>query len=132
MKNGYWIDWMQESPPLAITVVYTVILATRTVGERNSENAATRGHRASNIQEQGIIVQCFYLVLKKDSDQMRPAINLKDLNKFIKSPTFKCKCPTFTFKMHSLISIVRMIHKIGWHPKIAGLQRLHSFTYQYI
>jgi hypothetical protein len=25
-----------------------------------------------------------------------------------------------------------MIHKIGWHPKIAGLQRLHSFTYQYI
>jgi hypothetical protein len=47
----------------------------------------------------------FFLVPKKDSDKMRPVINIKALIKFVKCPTFK---------MHSAQSIIRMIRKGTW------------------
>jgi hypothetical protein len=51
----------------------------------------------------------FFLVPKKDTDKMRPVINLKALNKFVKCPTFK---------MHSAQSIIRMIRRGNWLASI--------------
>jgi ribonuclease HI len=109
VKNGYQIDWIHNPPHLSTRVIYTHL---------NQQSQLLQAEVAQMLQK-GAIEQVhlidpgfwstFFLVPKKDSDQMRPVINLKSLNKFIKCPTFK---------MHSPQSVLRFIHKGNWLASI--------------
>jgi ribonuclease HI len=109
VKNGYQIDWVHQPPPLTNRVMYTQLDKQSELLEKEvQEMLQKRAIEQVTNQEPGFC-STFFLVPKKDSDEMRPVINLKGLNKFVKCPTFK---------MHSPSSIVRMIRKGNWLASI--------------
>jgi hypothetical protein len=109
VTRGYHIQWLTNPPPLSNQPKFTVLhnqadLLRKEIMEMKNKNA---------IEEVPIGTQgycsTFFLVPKKDSSDMRPVINLKKLNKFIHTPTFK---------MHTPLSVLRLIKKNSWLASI--------------
>jgi hypothetical protein len=109
VKNGYQIDWLHHPPPLSDRVVFTQLHQKQDLLLAEIQEMLQKGAIEKVMSPGPGFCSTFFLVPKKDTDQMRPVINLKGLNKFVKCPTFK---------MHSPSSIIRMIHKGNWLASI--------------
>jgi hypothetical protein len=109
VKNGYQIDWIEHPPLLTNRVVFTKLHRQKDLLQLEIVEMLQKGAIEQVEVPSPGFCSTFFLVPKKDTDKMRPVINLKGLNKFVKCPTFK---------MHSAQSIIRMIQKGNWLASI--------------
>jgi ribonuclease HI len=109
VKNGYHIDWLENPPPLSNKVIYTKLHNQGDLLQNEVQEMLQKGAIEQVQSSTPGYYSTFFLVPKKDTDQMRPVINLKALNKFVLTPTFK---------MHSPQSIIRMLTKDSWLASI--------------
>jgi hypothetical protein len=108
ISKGYHLDWVQV-PQISNHVLHTQLKKQTYLLQEEIDQMLEKGAIEEVVPITPGFWSTFFLVPKKDTDQMRPVINLRGLNKFVKTPTFK---------MHTPQSILRMIHKGNWLASI--------------